>query len=160
MPGIARKAPVKLSLSVQYAVPAAGLPARAAFRRWVKAALNGPVELALRVVDAAEGRALNRAYRGKDYATNVLSFAYGELDDGGGARLGGDVVLCAPVVAAEARAQGKALEAHYAHLTVHGVLHVQGYDHESAHEAVIMERREADILKSLGYDDPYRSEKR
>ena len=160
MPGTARKAAAKLSLSVQYAVPAQGLPARAAFRRWVKAALQGPAELVLRLVDEAEGRALNRAYRGKDYATNVLSFAYGELDDGGGPRLGGDVVLCAPVVAAEARAQGKPLEAHYAHLTVHGLLHLQGYDHENAREAVIMERREADILKALGYDDPYRSEKR
>ena len=161
MPGTARRAAAKLALAVQYALPAAGLPARSAFRRWVKAALRGPAELSLRVVDEAEGRALNRAYRGKDYATNVLSFAYGEIDDGSGSlRLSGDVVLCAPVVAAEALAQGKILEAHYAHLTVHGLLHLQGYDHESAPEAIIMERREADILKGLGYDDPYRSEKR
>ena len=161
MPGTAKKPAAKLSLSVQYAVPAEGLPARATFRRWAKAALDRPGELALRVVGEAEGRALNRAYRGRDYATNVLSFTYGAVDDGsGGTRLGGDVVLCAPVVAAEAHAQGKTLEAHYAHLTVHGLLHLQGYDHESAREAVIMERREADILKNMGYDDPYRSEKR
>ena len=161
MPGTARKAAVKLNLSVQYAVPTAGLPTRPAFRRWVKAALALPAELSLRLVDEAEGRALNRDYRGKDYATNVLSFAYGEMvDAAGGTRLGGDVVLCAPVVAAEAQAQGKPLEAHYAHLTVHGVLHLQGFDHENEHDAAIMEQRETDILKALGYDDPYRSEKR
>ena len=161
MPGTARKTAVRLGLAVQYALPAAGLPRRSDFRRWVKAALPGPAELSLRLVDEAEGRALNHAYRGKDYATNVLSFAYGEMDDDRGSpRLAGDVVLCAPVIAAEARAQGKALEAHYAHLTVHGLLHLQGYDHESEREAVIMEQRETDILKTLGYDDPYRSEKR
>ena len=137
------------------------MPTRADFRRWAKAALQTDVAAALRIVDAEEGLALNRDYRGKDYATNVLSFAYGEMvDAAGGTRLGGDVVLCAPVVAAEAQAQGKPLEAHYAHLTVHGVLHLQGFDHENEHDAAIMEQRETDILKALGYDDPYRSEKR
>lgn len=161
MPGTARKPAAKLNLSVQYAVPAEGLPARAVFRRWARAALAGPAELTLRLVDEDEGRALNLAYRGKDYATNVLSFGYGDTEAGsGGPLLYGDIVLCAPVVAAEARAQGKALEAHYAHLTVHGLLHLQGYDHESERDAVIMEQRETDILKTLGYDDPYRSEKR
>ena len=161
MPATARQAAVKFNLAVQYAVPAAGLPGRPAFRRWVKAALTAPAALALRLVDAAEGRALNRDYRGKDCATNVLSFAYGEVADAsGGTRLMGDLVLCAPVVAAEAQAQGTPLEAHYAHLTVHGVLHLQGFDHENARDAAIMEQRETDILKKLGYDDPYRSEKR
>ena len=103
----------------------------------------------MRFVAEAEGRRLNREYRGKDYATNVLTFVYGRSP------LAGDVVICAPVVAREARAQGKAIEAHYAHLVVHGLLHLQGYDHEVKSQARRMERRERAILVRLGYPDSY-----
>jgi probable rRNA maturation factor len=142
-----------LELSLQYAVKGNGLPARAALRRWAKAALAHDVLATLRIVDEEEGRELNRDYRGKDYATNVLTFAYGAEEEGG--PLTGDIILCAPVVAREAAEQGKPLEAHYAHLTIHGLLHLQGYDHEKKREAVTMEAVEAFIMKSLGYPDPY-----
>ena len=115
----------KLSLSVQYATNARKLPTRQQFRRWVKIALEQDVQMALRIVDETEGRALNKSYRGKDYATNVLTFVYDDT-----APLYGDVVICAPVVAREAKEQGKELLAHYAHLTIHAALHLQGYDHE------------------------------
>jgi probable rRNA maturation factor len=104
-------------------------------------------EIALRVVGAAEGRRLNRTYRAKNYATNVLSFPYGSGS--------GDIVLCHPVIAKEAREQGKSLRAHYAHLVVHGVLHLRGYDHPSQAKAARMERAEIRILRRLGYTDPY-----
>jgi probable rRNA maturation factor len=104
----------------------------------------------LRFVGAREGRALNRTYRGRDYATNVLSFAYPEFKP-----LAGDIVLCAPVVAREAREQGKLLEAHYAHLVVHGMLHLQGFDHQHNREARAMEALETEIVTGLGYADPY-----
>jgi probable rRNA maturation factor len=142
-----------LKLAVQYAVRSDLQPSRYDFRRWVKAALERDSEVALRVVDADEGRRLNRDYRRKDYATNVLTFAYGESAPG--QPLLGDVVLCAPVVASEAQAQDKDLIAHYAHLTVHGVLHMQGYDHEKARDAKVMEAREVAILSALGFPDPY-----
>jgi len=157
----------KFSLAVQYASAADGIPQRAQFRRWVAAALlplsrrergrgeGERAQITLRIVDAEEGRALNRDYRGKDYATNVLTFAYGEE----GGVLAGDIVLCAPVVENEAHEQGKALRAHYAHLTVHGVLHMRGYDHETGHEAREMEALEVEILHLLGFNDPYASEK-
>ncbi len=148
-------APV-LSLTIQTALPKAlrtDLPTTAAFRRWAKAALAHDVIATLRIVDEEEGRELNRDYRRKDYATNVLTFAYGAEEEGG--PLTGDLVLCAPVVAREAAEQGKTLEAHYAHLTVHGLLHLQGYDHEKKREAVTMEAIESFIMKSLGYPDPY-----
>jgi probable rRNA maturation factor len=141
----------KLALSVQYAAKPADVPNRARMRRWVQAALQKPAELTLRVVDEDEGRTLNRDYRGKDYATNVLTFVY---DDD--PVVAGDIVLCAPVVSREAREQGKTPEAHYAHLVVHGVLHLQGYDHENDADAQTMEAREAEILRKLGYDDPYK----
>jgi len=141
----------KLALSVQYAVESADVPNRGRMRRWVQAALQKPAELTLRVVDEDEGRALNRDYRGKDYATNVLTFVYDDAPV-----VTGDIVLCAPVVIREAREQGKTPEAHYAHLVVHGVLHLQGYDHENDADAQTMEAREAEILSKLGYDDPYR----
>ncbi len=140
----------KLSLSVQYASHAKVLPTRQQFRRWVKAALEQDVQMALRIVDEAEGRELNKSYRGKDYATNVLTFVYDDTD-----ALYGDVVICAPVVAREAKEQGKELLAHYAHLTIHAALHLQGYDHEKKREAEAMEARETALLLKLRYPAPY-----
>jgi probable rRNA maturation factor len=149
--------PVQLEMSVSYALPRKGLPSSASFRRWAEAALQERVrraDLAIRVVDEREGRALNRHYRGKDGATNVLSFP-AELPEGVKLPVLGDIVMCAPVIAREARAQGKELAAHYAHLTVHGVLHLLGWDHANTVEAEAMEALERQILDSLGYDDPY-----
>jgi len=124
-------------------------PARV--RKWVGAALQGPAEIAVRVVGAEEGRALNRQYRGKDYATNVLTFDYAREPV-----VSADLVLCAPVVEREAKEQGKTLEAHYAHLLVHGALHAQGYDHEAGErEAMEMEAAEILLLGVLGYPNPY-----
>jgi len=139
-------------LAVQYAVPRAGLPGRASLERWANAAADGRTSLTVRFVGAAEGRALNRAYRGQDHATNVLTFPYPAADRG----LAGDIVLCAPVVAREARAQGKPARAHYAHLLVHGLLHLRGYDHARATQAREMEALETRILRRLGFADPYR----
>ena len=149
--------PVQLDVSVSYGLPRAGLPAAVSFRRWAAAAAEGRIkraDLAIRLVDAKEGRALNRHYRGKDYATNVLSFPV-ELPPGVVLPLLGDLVICAPVVAKEALEQGKPLAAHYAHLTVHGVLHLLGLDHEDEREAEAMEQLERDILAKLGLPDPY-----
>lgn len=158
------RGPVRLDVAVSYGLPRRGVPAAASFRKWVAAALAGRIreaDLAIRIVDEKEGRALNRHYRGKDYATNVLSFP-AELPEGlpPGVRLPllGDIVLCAPVVAREAREQGKPLNAHYAHLTVHGVLHLLGWDHEDPREAEAMEQLEREILAGLGIDDPYRDD--
>ena len=155
--------PIRLDVSVTYAAPRAGLPAAVSFRKWVAAALAGRIreaDLAIRIVDAREGRSLNRHYRGQDYATNVLSFpadmADGvKLPKGVKMPLLGDIVLCAPVVAREAREQKKTLAEHYAHLTVHGALHLLGWDHEDAREAECMEQLEREILAGLGIDDPY-----
>jgi probable rRNA maturation factor len=153
--------PVRLDVSVGYALPRAGLPAPVSFRKWVAAALAGRIreaDLAIRLVDAKEGRALNRHYRGRDYATNVLSFP-ADLPEGlpEGVRLPllGDLVLCAPVIAREAREQGKPLASHYAHMTVHGTLHLLGWDHADDVEAEAMEQLERGILAGLGVDDPY-----
>ncbi len=153
--------PVRLDVAVGYALPRAGIPAAASFRKWVSAALAGRIreaDLAIRIVDCEEGRALNRHYRGKDYATNVLSFP-AELPEGlpKGVKLPllGDLVICAPVVAREANEQGKPRNAHYAHLTVHGCLHLLGLDHIDPREAVAMEQLERDILVGLGLPDPY-----
>ena len=148
-----------LSLSVGYAAPRAGVPSSASFRRWVEAALRGArrrkaTELSIRIVDAREGRALNRDYRGKDYATNVLSFP-AELPPGVALPLIGDLAICAPVVAREAAEQGKAPRDHWAHMTVHGVLHLLGYDHQEDAEAEAMEALETRILAGLGIADPY-----
>jgi len=143
----------RLELTVQKAVNSPGLPAEPELRRWLAAALTQSAAITVRYVGAAEGRALNRAYRDRDYATNVLSFGYG-----GGTRgqvLTGDLVLCAPVLRREARAQGKALAAHVAHLTVHGALHLQGHDHEKPRAAARMETLEKKILAQLGFPDPY-----
>ena len=144
----------KLALAVQYAGATQDVPTVAQFRKWAKQALRTDAEIALRVVDEDEGRMLNREYRGKDYATNVLTFPLADEP-----LLMGDIVLCAPVVAREAEAQQKSLLAHYAHLTVHGVLHLQGYDHETDAEAVQMENLETEIITQMGYADPYLSEK-
>ena len=149
--------PVRLDVSVTYAVPRTGIPSAVSFRRWVAAALENRIreaDLAIRIVGTKEGRALNRHYRGKDYATNVLSFP-AELPEGVKLPLLGDIVLCAPVVAREAREQKKPLGAHYAHLTVHGTLHLLGWDHEDAREAEAMEQLEREILAEMGIEDPY-----
>ena len=135
---------------VQRASRAAHIPSDARLRGWARAALARGGEVTLRYVTESEGRRLNREFRGKDYATNVLTFIYSTRP------LAGDVVICAPVVAREAREQGKAVEAHHAHLLVHGLLHLQGYDHERDDEAARMEGRERRILEALGFDDPYR----
>ena len=151
------KGPVRLDVSVEYAIPRAGVPAAVSFRKWVAAALKGRIreaDLALRIVGTKEGRALNRHYRGRDYATNVLSFP-AELPEGVRLPLLGDIVLCAPVVAREAKEQKKTLAAHYAHLTVHGTLHLLGWDHEDPREAECMEQLERTILAEMGIDDPY-----
>ena len=126
------------------------MPARSRLRAFAQAALERSAQVTLRLVDEAEGRRLNRDFRGKDYATNVLTFVYADGD-----RLAGDIVLCAPVIAAEARSQRKDLQAHYAHLVVHGMLHLQGYDHEHEDAAAAMEARETEIVVELGYPDPY-----
>jgi probable rRNA maturation factor len=124
-------------------------PARV--RKWVGIALDAPAEIAVRVVGSEEGQALNRQYRGKDYATNVLTFDYAQAP-----MVSADLVLCAPVVEREAREQGKTLEAHYAHLLVHGTLHAQGYDHETGErDALEMEALEVLLMGALGYPNPY-----
>ncbi|MBI5429144.1 MAG: rRNA maturation RNase YbeY [Nitrosomonadales bacterium] len=143
-------APHRLSLAVQYASGAQTLPTRTQFRRWIRSALQRDVGIALRIVDEAEGRELNKNYRGKDYATNVLTFVY---DDE--VPLYGDLVICAPVVEREAREQHKDLLAHYAHLAIHAALHLQGYDHENEDDSVAMESLETAIMLKLGYPDPY-----
>jgi len=116
--------------------------------RWLRAALQDDAELTVRIVDAPEGQALNRDYRQKDYATNVLTFDYSQEPV-----VTADLVLCAPVVAA--KEQGKTLEAHYAHLLVHGALHAQGWDHDEDEDAQVMELRESEIMARLGFDNPY-----
>ncbi len=151
------KGPVQLDVGVSYGLPRKGLPAAASFRKWAAAAAEGRIrraDLAIRLVDEKEGRSLNRHYRGKDYATNVLSFP-ADLPEGVKLPLLGDLVICAPVVAREAAEQGKPLAAHYAHLTVHGVLHLLGLDHEDEREAEAMERIEREVLAALGFPDPY-----
>lgn len=140
----------KIKLVLQYAADFSGTPTRPQFRKWVNAALTQNAEIVLRIVDEHEGKELNRHFRGKDKATNVLTFVYDELQP-----LSGDIVLCAPVIISEAQQQQKDLTAHYAHLTVHGVLHLQGYDHEHDADAAIMEQLETDIVTRLGYADPY-----
>lgn len=144
----------KLSLSVQYADPRlAAVATRPLLRRWVQAALLAPAELTIRFVDSAEGRALNRDYRGKDYATNVLTFAYSEDEAEDTVRA--DLILCTDVLHQEALAQNKTVVAHVAHLVVHGVLHAQGYDHENDAEADEMEALETRVMARLGFGDPY-----
>jgi probable rRNA maturation factor len=140
----------KLSLSVQYADERLkNILPRSLLRRWVQAALFGPAQLTIRFVNAEEGRVLNRDYRGKDYATNVLTFEYdNEL-------VLADIILCTDVLIAEATEQKKTVEEHTAHLIVHGVLHAQGYEHEEDEEADEMEAIEVEILARLGFANPY-----
>jgi probable rRNA maturation factor len=140
----------RLDLAVQYASILTNLPSVIQFRKWAKAAIRINTEVTIRMVDEAEGRTLNRTYRDKDYATNVLTFPLSEEP-----QLMGDIIICAPVVAAEAIAQNKPLEAHYAHLTVHGILHLHGYDHEIEAQAELMESLETAIVTKLGYANPY-----
>lgn len=139
-----------LSLSVQYVSTARSLPVRQQWRRWIKAALQRDVTMTLRLVDEAEGHALNKTYRGRDYATNVLTFVYDDTES-----LSGDVVICAPVVEREAAEQHKDLLSHYAHLAIHAALHLQGYDHEEEDDAVKMEALESALMVRLHYPDPY-----
>ena len=139
-------------IEVQFASRLKGIPNEHDFRKWLIAALPQPAELTLRVVNGVEGRQLNGGYRGKDYPTNVLTFTYHEKK---APRLMGDIVLCAPVVAREAREHGKSLQAHYAHLTVHGALHLAGMDHEIKRAAAAMEKLEISVLAKLGFANPY-----
>ena len=153
------RGPIQLDVSVSYGLPRTGVPSAASFRRWAAAACEGRImkaDLAIRLVDTKEGLSLNRHYRGKDYATNVLSFP-AELPPGVDMPMPllGDLVICAPVVVREAEVQGKPLAAHFAHLTIHGVLHLLGLDHDDEREAEAMELMEREILASLGYADPY-----
>jgi probable rRNA maturation factor len=147
---LVRRPAVSLILSVQYGIAQTGLPSRQQIRSWTKPALHTDAELTIRMVGRREARELNRAFRGKDYATNVLTFIYSENKP-----LHGDIVLCAPVIAKEAREQRKTVEAHFAHLVVHGVLHLQGYDHDNIKDANFMETLESEIVLKLGYADPY-----
>jgi probable rRNA maturation factor len=152
----------RLALSIQHDPDAGPCPAdRAQLRRWARAALGTDAELVLRFVGEAEGRTLNAGFRGKDYATNVLTFAYDADDDppagtGADAPVRADIVICLPVVAREALAQRKAERDHLAHLVVHGVLHAQGMDHEDEDEAREMETRETEVLRRFRIADPYR----
>lgn len=139
-----------LDFSLQLASDAADIPAATQFKRWVRTALRVDTSLTIRIVDEAEGRQLNAAYRGRDYATNVLTFPLTEEPV-----LMGDIVICAPVVAKEAMEQGKPLLAHYAHMTVHGVLHLHGYDHEVDAQAELMEAMEVAVMQKLGFVNPY-----
>ena len=149
-----------MSLAVQYVSDVPDLPSRAQIRRWIQSALSHSAEITVRFVDEAEARTLNRDYRNKDYATNVLTFEYGETDipTGKDPRLSGDIVICTAVVAREAAEQRKLLIDHYAHLIIHGALHLQGFDHEDPADADIMETREAAILKRFRITNPYLSD--
>lgn len=141
----------ELSLSLQFADAShRDLLPRHKVARWIRAALQAPAEITVRIVGADEGRALNREYRAKDYATNVLTFDYAREP-----RVAADLVLCAQVIAREAAELGISLQAHYAHLLVHGTLHAQGFDHEVDADARVMEARETALMQALGFADPY-----
>ena len=146
----AKRAPPNLSLAVQSALDGTDIPSRAELRVIAQSALERDASVTFRFVDGRESRALNRRYRGRDCATNVLTFVY---DDE--VSLAGDIVLCVPVVVKEASAQRKTLRAHFAHLVIHGMLHLQGYDHERDDDAARMEAREVALLHALGFENPY-----
>ena len=139
-----------LSLSIQFATKLTNLPSRYQLRKWVKATIRVNTQATIRIVDETEGRYLNKTYRGKDYATNVLTFPITDEPD-----LMGDIIICAPVVFKEAAEQNKSIEAHFAHLTVHGTLHLHGYDHQTEEQAGLMETIEVTTLLNLGYPNPY-----
>lgn len=143
------KRPPAVSVALQFAAHAPDAPAPTKLRRWIRAAASSASVVTLRIVGTAEGRRLNRAFRGRDYATDVLTFVYGRRP------YRGDIVICHPVLARAARERGVALEAHYAHLVVHGMLHLRGHDHEGARDAERMEALERRILARLGFGDPY-----
>lgn len=152
---------VHLDIHLDVRNPSASLPRSKALRRWARAALQANVreaQIGILIVDEHESRKMNRDYRGKDYATNVLSFVLNDREQVPGLPLIGDLVLCAPVVSNEAIQQNKPLQVHYAHLLVHGMLHLQGFDHEEDGEAETMEALERSIMHRLGYPDPYREE--
>ena len=138
-------------IAVQNATTARNVPTAARIRQWARAALGVDAQVTIRIVGQTEGRLLNRSYRRKDYATNVLTFVFRDS-----APLEGDIALCAPVITREARAQRKTVAAHYAHMIVHGLLHLQGYDHENDNDAAVMEKRERALLARFGYPDPYK----
>ncbi len=139
-----------LNLTVQIASDANVLPNQKQLRKWVKATLRVDTEVTIRIVDEAEGRELNNTYRGKDYATNVLTFPLTEEP-----HLMGDIIICAPIVIQEAQSQNKSIESHFAHMTVHGTLHLHGYDHITEEQAGLMESIEIMTLTHLGYSNPY-----
>jgi probable rRNA maturation factor len=157
--GGAKRSPrPQAAVAVQYAAAGDDLPARPLLRRWVRAAVGADVtalSVVLRFVEETEGRALNRDYRDRDCPTNVLVFVYDDVGGAEGPMLSGDIILCAPVLRREATKQGKSLAAHCAHLVVHGMLHLQGHDHDRADTAVQMEARETAILARLGFGNPY-----
>jgi probable rRNA maturation factor len=148
----ARPAFPRLFFAVHFDSAAARLPGPRTLRRWVRAAQERDLAVTLRFVDGREGRRLNARYRGHDHATNVLTFVYDDV-----VPLSGDIVLCVPVLVREAGSQGKTLRAHCAHLVIHGMLHLQGYDHQRRADAARMETREIALLRSLRYADPYRA---
>jgi probable rRNA maturation factor len=153
MTGIPKRKPARtpeLALTVQYGTRRAQLPSPAKLRRWARAALRKSARVTLRLIGEREARKLNFDFRGRDYATNVLTFTYSEKNP-----VEGDIAICAPVVAREAKLQGVSRDAHYAHLAVHGMLHLQGFDHMRAPEAKRMESLEVRILAGLGFEDPY-----
>jgi len=142
----------RLVFTLQTACSTASTPPRRRLRAWAQAAAERDARVTLRIIGGREGRALNRRFRGRDYATNVLTFVHEEEP-----MLSGDIALCAPVVEREAQSGGVPPEAHYAHLVVHAMLHLQGYDHMNDREARRMEAREAQVLAGLGFRDPYRT---
>lgn len=139
----------RLSLTTQFPTVSAIYPARKKIKSWVLAAMQEDMIVTVRLVDEAEARTLNRQYRGRDYATNVLSFGYQTTP------CSGDLILCAPIIEQESMAQGKDLEAHYAHLVIHGILHLQGFDHEQDASAKLMEALETAVMHKLGFENPY-----
>jgi probable rRNA maturation factor len=151
---------MSIMMEIQNASESVTLPENKFITEWANQALDEKhkdAEVTLRVVDINEGQMLNKEWRNKDYATNVLSFPVGETIEQA-PNLLGDIVICAPIVEQEAKEQGKTTEAHWAHLIIHGILHLQGYDHESGEEAELMETKEIQILKNIGYANPYNVE--